>query len=314
MPIATVIAPPTLAVRQAPTQNSSVVQLAIPTVNYSLGMSTFDDRGGYWQSSELDLQRVATSIAMQGQPFALKAPSTNSSYVQHIFAPQLKCGPANDTIAKAALQTFTLDNTYGEYPPLYAAWTPYDEGSPINITEFFLIETSEETDSSEVHQYATVDEWSSTAAQIYVATFIADRQPDLIAYECSLYNTSYTIEFAFTDGLGSFEVQDESIMNPVNFSAARVMSDYVTASYISMLDAIGKIMIGVVRGTVSTHSGFTTSGATILTTVLSTCEDFPQPASSHLSLGLQSNKTLDIAVSDLMMNLTLSLLTQPEYL
>jgi len=77
-----------------------------------------------------------------------------------------------------------------------------------------------------------------------------------------------------------------------------------------MLDAVGRIVLGVMG--VNEENTLQTSSM-ILNTALVTSKEFPPPPESDYAQYPQLDTSLSTAIGDLMMNLTLSLLAQPQY-
>jgi hypothetical protein len=315
MPIAALIAPPTLTVLQNAGTSTSINHLAVPAINWTARFDEVIGRGNFFGGSQPAVQRVANQVALGNQELQFYAPEShvNASYQLTFYGPTLQCPYANQTWYDNA-QTAANSPQFG---PWYAGLTPWNGSLLKNLTEFNyewrgVFEVPFGNDD-----LATTDEYSTTAASLILATWNDTGDTTgfttLAVYECGLYNASYTVEFKFINGLSSYSIQDKYTINPVNYSQIDTsLNGDPARSYMSLMDALGIILVGSVQ---TYEQSIDVMHTTILDTPLVRAKDFPQDLEFYkLGEGAAINKTLGTLVEELMTNLTMSYFSLPDYL
>lgn len=171
--------------------------------------------------------------------------------------------------------------------------------------------------ASSINELATYDKYGQNSSAFFVATFTQDNSGSNVPisiYQCNLFNVSRTVEFRFLNGQSSFLIQNTTILNPANIGQINTAFYGDSArSYMFMSDALGEVLLGLIG--VYNKEYLVTARTNILTTPLVTSQDFPSFLNTFLQLeqGTQTEKPLGRAIEEVMLNITLSLFSRPQY-
>jgi hypothetical protein len=331
IPIAALVAPPTLTVG---VQSYTTEQMMpVPAINFS---AIFDmplpPAGGYGGAKQL-IDRLSLQVALGNAPLPINASDIvpNGFYTMDFLGPLWQCQHANQSkyneVANAAkLLRFNL--SYAAWPPYTATETqPHGDAelhSNVTVMDFgkwatdvWSIKASDAESSATANELLTYDDYGQNSSALFVATFTQDNAVNvpISVYQCNLFNATHTVEFRFTNGTTSYDVQNSKIHNPTSMGqinpALRDRGDPVR-SYMSMTDALGGVLVGLIGVDYGYLSAIRTQ---IMITPLVTASDFPlELIPFEDGEGSRTNKSLGQSIEELMMNMTLSLFATPSCL
>ncbi len=263
-------------------------------------------------------------------------PVANSTYSIDLYAPALNCevALANDS---RSLQTqyYNWTNMNGGYQLNYFCWVPTGldgqhaclNGSTASPPPFYsntTFPTIDQCSEGWYEGYAGEKGWSSKL-NIFIPRWLQSGKAtgpvllsDSIFLNCSLSNASYTVGFDFRKSQQLLNITKKDNVNGVpnpgqvgsafnagspsslySLTGSRAFLAEKVASYISIMDAFGRIMAGKVQ---TYHYGTVTPYSTL---VLST--------RLRSLLATADNATLAHAVEQLFENITISLLSSSLY-
>ncbi|KAK4505496.1 hypothetical protein PRZ48_003459 [Zasmidium cellare] len=303
-----------------------------------------------------DLARVVTSAALDGELPKLPSPAVNASYVLSFPAPSVRCEEMPVSVLsnwapvmgcdpglpfEGSANNFTAcyDNELGDYWWPYLAWAP----STDSIVPFpnGSLSSGNSSDSppspgdlplSSITGFGRsgyLGSYNSSAANLFL-TAAQTSEPETgsgdltwFPLNCSLYNSSYTVNFTFQEDTQTVSVLDVEIASPIAplFSTSiRVDAGYVpeksnvTMNYQALMDTLGRLLIGDI-----TPDGTVYQTQILRTELAFTKELWPVYNSSGFNISEATasqwyQKPLAAAVEDLFQNMTLSLFGRSEYL
>lgn len=248
------------------------MQRPISSLNYSavrqfgqIGMGA--DYRFMGPSSEIS--RLVATVAAQGSMLNTPAPYANCSYNLEFYGPSLSCGPATSTDTTKI--TEILDPQGHENPMPFISFVPLRRGGD-NETDAALrgLQYTLQAGSTGA-QGSTYDEVSEDHGRIYVV--IRDKTGGNFGMEanktieCGLYNTSYNVDFAFSNGQPNLTIINTTRLNGVASDAALAMCDSDTShneasvcspeavAYIALLNAFGQQLLGYLEQSHYGHIG-----------------------------------------------------------
>ena len=241
-----------------------------------------------------------------------------------MYAPALTCEKAltNDSRAlNAAYTNYTNDS--GGAGINFIAWVPTSDDAGICSNSSMSV-PSDFTSST---LPATIDGCygDSEKLNIFIPYLTYNKAGDSegfnsILLNCSLRNASYTVDFDFRDGAQRLKVQDREVLNGVvgldgyaeqlaSKSQKEVTRANTLLSYISVMDAFGRLMVGSV--TTYHYGSVTPSYTLVLSTGLQSM--IPNNQFSSAAQLTATNATFAQAVENLFENITLSLLSSNDF-
>ncbi|KAI9925126.1 hypothetical protein ASPWEDRAFT_176395 [Aspergillus wentii DTO 134E9] len=199
-----------------------------------------------------EVQRLVTSTAMEGAILPIQPPSPNSAWKLQFHGPALRCDPVNQTLSTAIVHDVerNIKNSTSGDPGLvtgmaygFISWVPHDNSTNGSTPFYQLPSTGDPISSStprndylgplqEFRSFQVGDAefgagWSPLS--VFLATFphmleedsgdLGDmwrtaRDPTIT--QCSLFNTSYTVEFNYTNGEQTVNISDYQYLNSVS--------------------------------------------------------------------------------------------------
>ena len=318
LPIAAILTPGTLVVTTA-TSNKTVSHI-VPQPDFRthtyFGSTT--PPVGEFDRVDDDVLRLGLASSASENVLAITPPAANSTYVIEFYAPALLCEPAaaNDSIYLLAQYANWTAQSAGTSLD-YFSWVPPTDGAtglgsianylPFDSTTFDSLDFSAVDYGG---KYAGLYGWS-VKLNVFVPPYSNGLGSDSFTFvllNCSLNNASYTAHFDFRDGQQRLDLQRGNDLAGVsNFDGADPAPPLAadsslynkTISYLSIMDAFGRIMTGSLQ---VSHYGGTGASSTLVQT-------------SGLSplLKTADNATLARAIEGLFQNITMSLLSSSRY-
>lgn len=300
------------------------------------------------------VQRIAAATATQGEILPIQPPALNASWSLQFWGPAIQCNNVSET------QRTTILNSYVSYvespsswilPPSYISWGIQNstEAIPFNNT----------TGTLELSQYGWYDYGFVTMFVAYIGDY--DIIPwtvmqehfstssiqafggwpqilrNLSAIECNLYNSSYAVQFEYTNGAQNVTISRPDTSQDVLFTAAQAdfnlpmganetwdgfdQSSMLAASYQAIFDAFTQLIYGIIYSQTEQSDSFITQ--TILTetedleflytqlAIQNTVGDSPAFQMRSMEPLLGSRGPLIDALERLFENFTISLLSDP---
>ncbi|OQV06566.1 hypothetical protein CLAIMM_11115 [Cladophialophora immunda] len=325
LPIAAIISPGTLIV--TPSNGNRTQLLGVPQFDYRdytpfASPLTSDDANFAGASNKL--VQLALGSATTQSILSISPPIANSTYSVKMYAPALTCQiPAlNDSIAiEAAYENFA--DTSGGAGVNYFAWVPYGDGAGNGCQNGSIAIPSDFTSSKLPSTTDSCYDGYSAKLNVFIPVATAsDATPygSSVLLNCSLMNASYTVNFDFRDRAQLVGVQSRELLNgvPVFSSYENMVVDVGSTavfspmanklmSYISIMDAFGRIMVGSVN---TYHYGTITPAYTL---VLSTALQSQLSPDTSGKIDA-SNTTFARSVESLFENITMSLLSANDFI
>ncbi|RWA05428.1 hypothetical protein EKO27_g9680 [Xylaria grammica] len=373
VPLASLIAPATLTIDSVSTTSNKLQDIA--GINFATGplarvVYATETQDGLWPTeagyggSSQPLVRLALATALQGEIPNIPSPGVNSSYQLSFQAPSVRCKPTYKDILKgfdAAMgpgcrfpgETGTPNSYYGCINSYnYLAWVPSDDtivpfakdsmytsGAPLPITGrgfaalFF---------QSNVYSYlGGVRKAIAEPATIFVAVDRSVQYSDWSVLNCSLWNTTYTVDFDFlptASGPQSISVVRTVDINPVsvvwkiekqqNGKQGEEFLNSPVFSYTALMECLGRVLVSSISqdpvdgllhdfgnalqsDAAYTEEMFPVYNATIIT--------YPVSPAYHRTVlsALQSssfNRPLGDVIEEMFQNMTLALFSKPTFL
>lgn len=273
-----IFTPGTLTVQLSTQPNSTIIHRPISSLNYSAvrQFSQLGIRGGYsFIGPSSEISRLVATVAAQGSMINPPAPYTNCSYNLEFYGPSLSCGSAvyiNNTRvaeiinpqsgdARPFVSFVPMSNTNNNETDLTLAGLQYtilNEGSGVSLEE-----TLDMSSKDHGRIYTVINEG-------FGANFAASANKTI---ECGLYNTSYSVVFAFSNGQPKLTVVNATrlsgVINQGTFrecdatgfmkrSEEPVCSPDVVA-YTALFNAFGQQLVGFLA---QSHYGYILSSRT----------------------------------------------------
>ena len=294
------------------------------------------------------LVRLLTATAYNGQLPILPKPAENSSYSQNWIGPSIKCQPIRASILslfKPAMGGFDPRHPVQETENgfHYLSWTPSSAKNSTVPWEKDSIhkDTSKSGGVGAMHKDGgCLGHINGGPAIVFVAARANISTSDWTVLNCSLYNASYTIRFAFaadTQDVSVSSIQDLNPVGPIDPSADvstsrrgwTINATSALISYEMMMEVLGNTLCGAVWSEKEPQAGVVRP--TILnidrtrvleTLIANTAELWPLYAKGTDVTGEGGSiekppanpPTLATAIESLFQNMTITLLSQPRYL
>ncbi|KAL2794849.1 hypothetical protein BJX66DRAFT_337459 [Aspergillus keveii] len=291
LPIISVVTPATLTVRSTSYNETSAER--VPRVDYaSLKLASFgNSEDGYflYDGPQLDVQTVAQSVAAGGDVLSVTPPFPNSSWHLDFYGPALDCHNIDQSSRTEILDNIQQNNNCSDGTVYgYLSWvrTAYDwDDQPHTVTvPDSIVPFDEDTGDLETGTLGPAygDGFDGTAPlTLYMAvlpemlkrtytddyfandsycpkpsTFVANAT----VLECTLYNTSYSGNFTFVNGVQqSVNFTRGRVLNNVTYvhkiydgdlntaeAQINAQSDLKTLSYQAVMDALGRVLVGAI--------------------------------------------------------------------
>lgn len=226
LPIVATITPATLSVR--PGQSSNTTRGEVPFLAYANEKQTITwanfEGAGNVESASAALNRLvaATSSSIAVLPFS--APFPNSSYTLDLYGPALKCENLSTALANNSLDT-------GEAKSLQDAWDQ-TMNSPLSGGGWA---------SDNDPLYTAV---SPGNISMYSHLFVNTNKGNGQNYSCHLWNTTYTLDFDFRDGIQSASIRTLLYTAPMSIPGSQFADQYAPGeiAYWSIFDSLSNVL------------------------------------------------------------------------
>jgi len=275
------------------------------TINYASAsaFSMFDEDAGYASPHPL-VSRIATATTTSNTILPVEAPFSDSSYSMTFYGASAKCDLANSSALS------TINSMLYNMTATFVAFVPEAVGENV-FTSF--------TSSF------------GTSGQLWLGKVSQDDASNEIVkgVVCQLYNSSYTVDFNFTQNLLSINVRQFERFEPLGrlvpppgtmdgkvrrqtlgqMTAAQTIGTAMGATW----DALGAVLVG--RVTVEMEAQRAWYTMIMQTKIINGPDGDIGNANFDFSrLNLHPNLTLEAGVEELIQNITLSLFSQATLL
>lgn len=319
LPLAAIVTPGTITVSS--TQQTPTTSGLVPQIEYDFSKFASQgcdrDGGCTYSGPTNDLARTVISSATQGQILAIAAPQPNASYSMSFLGPALSCHTANSTNLTAVFYNDTLSD---EGVLQYLSWVPSAKYPNISIAPVQYGDGFDSVDLS--WEGTTLDLLSTDSAKIFILGELGYANSTMsVSYtllQCSLKNASYKVNFDFRYPSQTVTVLARDILNsvPASSDVPNTVPGYgpdtlsplsqPSIAYQAIMDAFGRVMVGqtttpYLQGIVSTSTLFP------MTNVWSNIID-----NANVSEASEVS-TLGPGIEELFQNITLSLLSSPQF-
>ncbi|KAI0545591.1 hypothetical protein F4679DRAFT_588335 [Xylaria curta] len=337
VPLTSLIAPATLTIVSVSTTSHMLQDIAginfdrgpLARINYATTDGSDSTEVGYGGSSQ-PLVRLALATALQGEIPNIPSPGVNSSYRLDFQAPSVRCRSTSKDILKgfdAAMgpgcrfpgETGTQNTYYGcinSYS--YLAWVPSDD----TIVPF----AKDRGVRKEI-----AEPWT-----IFVAVDRSVQYSDWSVLNCSLWNTTYTVDFDFLPTAS--RLQSISIVRTVDINPVSVVWKIEKQgiellyspifSYAALMECLGRVLVGSISQDFAdgllhdfgnalqsdaayAEEMFPVYNATIVTDPRSSA--YQRTVLSALQSS-SFNRSLGDVIEEMFQNMTLALFSKPTFL
>ncbi|KAI3585676.1 hypothetical protein IWW34DRAFT_798880 [Fusarium oxysporum f. sp. albedinis] len=258
LPLIAVITPATLTVQVSDHPNVTVVDAPIPLLDYDnmLNFAQFTGVGGvgYYAPSSY-VSRVLLSVASLGSILTIPAPFPNSSYSVDFYGPSISCGtPRNASFAKLLAEAVKNETCCGDSAG-YVGFVP--SSNTMNSTEegYALAGLRGAMNYSLISTVSSIDQTANATSSAKLYVVVPDK-PASSSYimanksiECSLYNSSYAVNFTFDNGRQNITYKSKRLKGVTSIDAGLNQdtgsSQFNAAvAYIALMDSLGKLLLG----------------------------------------------------------------------
>jgi hypothetical protein len=286
------------------------------------------------------ISRLVASVASSGTILPIRAPFPNSSYSLDFYGPSISCARA-DPILEQRVTNMTKRNSLAY---VYIGFVPDPLDSRLlNDTTSDILNGLNMTllSTSKISKLVTFDELAPTGhARLFTWTYFpgnynsttnitTGRDPPKLI-ECGLYNSSYKVDFNYTNNQQSVSVRNLTRLNGVtygtylhfNLTVQETPSFFAGVTGCALMEALSKMLVGFLR-IASVTDGWVSDGELgILNTVLTQAYEIQrlyQPVSQteftpFMEPLVIRNMSIAEAIEELSQNITLSLFSNPYFL
>ncbi|EKJ71664.1 hypothetical protein FPSE_08110 [Fusarium pseudograminearum CS3096] len=266
LPLIAVITPATLSIEISSEQNITVIDSLIPNIDYDNNIGFF---GSWYQNNTVFpsslISRLLLPVATLGYILNIPAPFPNSSYSIDFYGPSISCTiPENAAFIDRISQTIAnFSRPWGNVT--YVGFVPtaaiYPDSPPEVITRedyaieglrralnYTLVYTAISLDPTDY--VSNQGFFELKPASFYVTTPNRPGGSAEKTFKCELYNTSYTVNFTFDNGLQNIRYKTERLNGVTallsNDCHSQRQSDGCNAvtAYLSLMSAIGDLLLG----------------------------------------------------------------------
>lgn len=360
------MAPATLTVVLSPSLQHHEVLQVVPQLDWARAPGNFCEftytSSPIYYGPHIELQRLVLRTVNSGVVQPLRPAYTNSSYELSFHGPSLQCDPYPMEISPGPLNSIlNTSSTWfdiGKNSVIYFATAPMGNGTA-NMTTLLpllqnlaVVPTSNSTTKysssgytgGEGIYYTGLDKLSTDAARLWVffnptyyptSNGLNRRMLDKENYtdgsaamQCTLYNSSYTVNFNFSSGTQLITLRNETKLNAVAY-VDKMLKDtmdyepipevYPTMNYQAVMHAVGKLVMGWLEGTWLNGDGVTGPSFVTFTSIVNTkqFDDYRLDngfTNNSDSADTTRNQSIARAFEDTMRNVTFSLFTSSRFL
>ena len=348
LPIASLVTPATLSVNLILKDHS--LMAGVPSLNISdpnqahryayatASKDTADPRLVTYLRPRTILTRLAEAAGTTGEILQIPPVFVNATYELQFFGPVVKCNDANGSIAKqigaAVERSKSLkDNSIKEIQNSYFAMVPDLSVSGIK-SQSGVIQAANHSDTNSA-AHGSNELWLGFSRNQMSLDGQVQARPHYL--QCSLYNTSYNVEFSFVQGGQSLKLKNDlKPLNPINYPSGTSESDeaQMEMAYTAFMWALSDQL----TGSIAFYSNMSTnSQSEVWSEITSNIQNTALLGSSDLQsffdfntnlfaskqgtkkgkvsdqraedIALAQNRTLDVLIEELSSNITLSLMS-----
>ncbi len=286
------------------------------------------------------ISRLVANVASSGTILPILAPFPNSSYSLDFYGPSISCVRADPILEEKVTNRTRKDSL--AYVYIGFVPDPLDRRS-LNDTTSDILNGVNMTllSASKISQLITFDELGSTGhARLFIWTYLpgdynsttnitTGQDPPKLT-ECGLYNSSYKVDFNYTNNQQSVSVRNLTRLNGItygrylNFNATvqETPGFFAGVTGCALMEALSKMLVGFLR-IASVTDGWVSDGELgILNTVLAQAHELRRlyqpvaqteftPFTEPLAI---RNMSIAEAIEELSQNMTLSLFSNPYFL
>lgn len=209
---------------------------------------------GYYAPSSY-VSRVLLSVASLGSILTIPAPFPNSSYSVDFYGPSISCGtPRNASFAKLLAEAVKNETCCGDSAG-YVGFVP--SSNTMNSTEegYALAGLRGAMNYSLISTVSSIDQTANATSSAKLYVVVPDK-PASSSYimanksiECSLYNSSYAVNFTFDNGRQNITYKSKRLKGVTSIDAGLNQdtgsSQFNAAvAYIALMDSLGKLLLG----------------------------------------------------------------------
>lgn len=350
IPLAVIFPPASLKVLPLSVPSQAMQVFRVPNYNNSGAFVASNSRPGgvfkrngmgqmpyaaqaFWDGPSAQVRRGLLGVAYQGQLPVFTSPEVNSSYRLEFDGPSIQCEHMNHPntiladLANPRMHCMNGSSTCDLYPVyggnLFLSWVANENGT-VAFKNSSLV--GGEADLSSIG----TDFHSPEALFIAYRDKVSEKgwqSGHSAILNCTLYNSTYTVAFNFTNGRQDIKIEDIRIENattivepPSNLAGAPSFPEALGAnsaevlSHLGIMQVLGELLVGQLH-----YDGlYRTEQTHVLETNLAfTHELYPMYlnyTSNDQNITAPGLMSLEDSVEELFQNMTLSLLTIPALL
>jgi hypothetical protein len=195
LPISAIPTPAALSVELKPFSTNSTA--SVPFLNYGNPdtFSQWNSKSAAYNGPQTVVSRMASASVMNWEIMPINAPFPNSSFTTSFYGMSVKCDSANTTTQEIISQVIGTALTYVAFTPEIVTPKTATKNATIDWTAF---------QTNYYRSFAASGEiWIGTNPQ-YVAQYMQNDSVEFPKHKylvCTLYNTSYTVNFNFSQNL-----------------------------------------------------------------------------------------------------------------
>ena len=303
---------------------------------YASWIKDSDEAGSRFLSQYLkptpSILRLVSNIASTGRILPIEPPYPNSSYSLDFYGPSISCAPADQSIQEIVQEMIDENSFLQAYVGFVPSRTNVDGGDRIDSNDKYgdirngLNLTLQS--ASTVAKLITYDRDPPEGhSRLFVLTRVPPRRKGEKSIhkvtQCGLFNSSYAVEFNFTNNQQSITPTRVTQLNGINFEAYFGLNSssgsppYFFSGIVgcSLMDALSKMLVGYLR-VASTGDGWINDGEIQITkTVLMDTQELRglyEPVGGNTEIPMLEplsirNMSLAKGIEELSKNMTLSL-------
>jgi len=348
LPLSAVVTPSTLVVIQSPTPNITIMEMPMPLIDIApeksaqWGWERVNEHKiefSNYQRPATSISRLVANVASSGIILPIRAPFPNSSYSLEFYGPSISCVRA-DPILEQKVTNMTGDSLVYAYigfvpDPLNSRLLNDTTSDILNGLNMTLLSTSK------ISKLITFDELGPAGhARLFIWTYLpgdynsttnitTGRDPPKLT-ECGLYNSSYKVDFNYTNNQQSVSVRNLTRLNGItygtylrfNVTVQETPGFFAGVAGCALMEALSKMLVGFLRIAAVTDGWVSDGELGILNTVLMQAHEIRRlyrtvsqteftPFTEPLAI---RNMSIAEAIEELSQNMTLSLFSNPYFL
>lgn len=224
-----------------------------------------------YSGPQFEVQRAVTASVTEAQILGITPPYLNSSWTLAFDGPALSCSIVNSTMNNTISENIYAAMNDSSLQYLYLSWTPsYDSVLPfVYNDEYFDLHTATigpQTTDTRTGYPANLYPETLSPLTLFVAALPNGLSEEINSFtnytvpvlanatiaQCVLQNVSYTVDFAFTNGVQNVRIITDDPHNAITWSA-RFRGNTLSAStvegfsYQAVMHAFGDVLVGSIR-------------------------------------------------------------------